>query len=89
MEALDGNAIAGPLMDYYGREMTTEAGACRHCGSITMIAELRVYLRAPGTVARCPACGEVVLVGVGDPRPQPGPQRRLHALTTRTGPAPR
>ena len=27
-----------------------------------MIAELRVYLRAPGTVARCPTCGEIVLV---------------------------
>ena len=62
MEALDGNAIAGSLRDYYGREMTTESGACRHCGRVTMIAELRVYMRAPGTVARCPACGEIVLV---------------------------
>ena len=62
MEALDGNAIAGPLMDYYGREMTTESGACGTAAAITMIAELRVYMRAPGTVARCPACGEIVLV---------------------------
>ncbi len=42
--------------------MTTEAGACRHCGAVTMVAELRVYMRAPGTVARCPTCGEIVLV---------------------------
>ena len=73
MEALDGNAIAGTLMDYYGREMTTEIGACRHCAAATMIAELRVYMRAPGAVARCPACGEIVLVvleirGRGDVR---------------------
>jgi hypothetical protein len=64
MEALDGNAIAGPLMEYYGREMTTEAGACRHCGTVTMVAELRVYMRAPGAVARCPTCGEIVLVAL-------------------------
>jgi hypothetical protein len=62
MEALDGNAIAGPLMDYFGREMTTATGTCRHCGTATMVAELRVYLRAPGSVARCPTCGEIVLV---------------------------
>jgi ssDNA-binding Zn-finger/Zn-ribbon topoisomerase 1 len=30
-----------------------------------MIAELRVYLRAPGAVARCPTCGKVMLVIVG------------------------
>ena len=62
MEALDGNAIAGPLMDYYGREMTTVTGTCRHCGRPAMVAELRVYRRAPGAVARCPTCGEIVLV---------------------------
>jgi Family of unknown function (DUF6510) len=62
MQALDGNAIAGSLMEHFGREMTTEAGACKHCGTVTQVAELRVYVRAPGSVARCPTCGEVVLV---------------------------
>jgi uncharacterized Zn finger protein len=68
MDALDGNAIAGELFEYFGAEMTTARGTCTHCGGAAQIAELRVYARAPGTVVRCPACGEVVmvLVAVGE-----------------------
>jgi hypothetical protein len=62
MEALDGNAIAGTLFENYGAEMTTAIGACGHCGACAQIAELRVYLRAPGTIVRCPSCGQVVMV---------------------------
>jgi hypothetical protein len=62
MEALDGNAIAGDLFEVFGAEMTTVAGACGHCGAVSMIAELRVYGRCPGAVARCPVCQEIVLV---------------------------
>ena len=62
MDALDGNAIAGPLFERYGTEMTTARGSCAHCGASAQIAELRVYMRAPGAVARCRACGNVVLV---------------------------
>ena len=62
MEALDGNAIAGPLHEYFGSEMTTIVGNCAHCGKPSQIAELVVYPRAPGTVARCPHCGNVVIV---------------------------
>jgi phage FluMu protein Com len=62
MEALDGNAIAGQLLEYFGHEMTTASGSCAHCGAVAQIAELRVYLRAPGAVVRCPSCGEVVFV---------------------------
>jgi uncharacterized protein DUF6510 len=62
MEALDGNAIAGQLYEHFGSEMTTVIGACGHCGATAQIAELTVYLRAPGTVARCPTCGNVVMV---------------------------
>jgi hypothetical protein len=62
MDALDGNAIAGPLLAIFGREMTAEVGACDHCGNRSAVAELRVYARAPGTVARCPSCAEVVFV---------------------------
>ena len=60
MEALDGNAIVGALFEYFGTEMTTAAGTCAHCGRDSLIAELRVYSRAPGTVVRCPHCGNVV-----------------------------
>ena len=62
MEALDGNAIAGALHAAFGREMTMAKGTCATCGRTNMLAALRVYLRAPGTVARCSVCGEVALV---------------------------
>jgi Family of unknown function (DUF6510) len=61
MDALDGNAIAGWLFEHFGSEMTSVPGRCGHCGTRTLIAELRVYTRAPGAVARCPACGNVVM----------------------------
>jgi DNA-directed RNA polymerase subunit RPC12/RpoP len=62
MEPLDGNAIGGALLEHFGTEMTTAAGRCVHCGATSQIAELQVYLRAPGTVVRCRHCGGVVIV---------------------------
>jgi hypothetical protein len=62
VEALDGNAIAGSLFAAFGREMTAATGRCTTCGAISELAELRVYARAPGAVARCPACSTVVMV---------------------------
>jgi uncharacterized Zn finger protein len=62
MEALDGNAIAGPLFEYFGSEMTTVPGTCAFCGMTSRFGELRVYIKAPGAVARCPGCGNVVAV---------------------------
>jgi hypothetical protein len=62
MEALDGNAIAGQMYDVFGAEMTTTTGTCVHCGATMQMAELIVYLRAPGTVARCRSCEAVVMV---------------------------
>ncbi len=62
MNPLDGNVVAGALTAYYGAEMTTAAGMCRHCGHSSSVAELRVYAGGPGSVARCPACDGVVLV---------------------------
>ena len=64
MEALDGNAIAGSLYEYFGAEMTTAEGRCKHCGARGLIAELHVYTRAPGSVGRCRNCGNVVMVVV-------------------------
>jgi uncharacterized Zn finger protein len=46
-------------------EMTTATGVCHVCGASSMVAELHVYLRAPGMVARCPSCGNVVFVLIG------------------------
>jgi uncharacterized Zn finger protein len=47
--------------------MTTASGACAHCGAVAQIAELHVYLRAPGAVVRCRACGAVVMVVIDVP----------------------
>jgi hypothetical protein len=64
MQALDGNAIAGLLFEVFGAEMTTATGSCAHCGATGPVAELEVYLRAPGTVVRCRSCRSVVMVFV-------------------------
>jgi uncharacterized protein DUF6510 len=62
MVALDGNAIAGTLMVVFGTEMTTATGTCANCGTRSLVGEFDVYLRGPGTVARCRHCGAVVMV---------------------------
>jgi hypothetical protein len=62
VQALDGNAIGGLLLEVFGAEMTTATGTCGHCGAVAHVAELVVYLEAPGTVARCRTCESVLLV---------------------------
>jgi Zn finger protein HypA/HybF involved in hydrogenase expression len=54
---LDGNAIGGMLLELFGAEMTLAVTTCRSCGARGEIARLDVYVRCPGVVARCPACG--------------------------------
>jgi ribosomal protein S27E len=62
MEQLDGNAIAGLLLDVFGTEMTVTMGACGGCGAERRLAEQVVYNRAPGTVVRCRSCTRVLMV---------------------------
>ena len=62
MEALDGNAIGGLLLEVFGAEMTDRNGECAHCGAVAKVAELTVYLEAPGVVGRCRSCEGVLLV---------------------------
>ena len=62
MYDLDGNAIAAPLFDVFGEEMTTAVGTCRGCGWAGPLAEVAVYLMAPGVVARCPTCTALLMV---------------------------
>ena len=45
-EALDGNSIAGLLIDVFGADMT--AASSTPCGTVRPVAELVVYRRAPG-----------------------------------------
>jgi hypothetical protein len=62
MDALDGNAIGGLLIDVFGAEMTAAGSTCATCGATRPVAELVVYRRAPGTVVRCRTCGSVLMV---------------------------
>ena len=62
MGALDGNAIGGLLLQVFGVEMTMARGVCGQCGAAGPVAEMVVYLSAPGTVARCRSCGAVLMV---------------------------
>ena len=57
----DGNALAGPLQDVLRIEVTTAVGRCSGCGRTAPMAEVRVFDHAPGVVARCPVCDQVLL----------------------------
>ena len=61
MERLDGNAIGGVLAEIFGTEMTVAVGVCGSCGATGPVAELHVYVRAPGIVVRCATCESVLL----------------------------
>lgn len=58
---LDGNAIGGMLREIFAMEMTTAVGTCANCGASNEMGRLQVYIHAPGTVVRCPACEAVLL----------------------------
>jgi uncharacterized Zn finger protein len=62
MIALDGNAIGGELFHVFGADVTAATCVCAHCGATSFVAEAVVYMRGPGTVARCRACGELHMV---------------------------
>jgi predicted RNA-binding Zn-ribbon protein involved in translation (DUF1610 family) len=57
---LDGNAIAGLLVEALGTEMTEAPRRCQSCGAVNVVGAHRVYQGA-GVVLRCPACGDVAL----------------------------
>jgi Family of unknown function (DUF6510) len=67
MEALtlDGNAVAGLLLEVFGTEMTTAHGVCAGCGASDQLGAVRVY-RAAGYVLRCPHCEAVLAKLVTD-----------------------
>jgi hypothetical protein len=63
----DGNALAGPLSEIFAVDVTGARTRCTGCGTGGPLAGLHVYSRAPGLVARCPACGQVMLRLVTSP----------------------
>ena len=59
--AVDGNAMAGDLREIFAVDVTAAVATCAGCGRSGAVAELRLWGRSPGIVARCPACQGVVL----------------------------
>jgi hypothetical protein len=57
----DGNALTGPLQDLLRVEVTSAIGRCTACGRTAPMAQVRVFDHAPGLVARCPTCDQVLL----------------------------
>jgi hypothetical protein len=57
----DGTALAGPLQDVFRIDVTAAIGRCINCGRTGSMAEMRVFDHAPGVVARCPACDQVLV----------------------------
>jgi predicted RNA-binding Zn-ribbon protein involved in translation (DUF1610 family) len=57
---LDGNAVAGLLVETFGAEVTDLERACQSCGTRSAVGAHRAY-RGAGLVLRCPACGDVAL----------------------------
>ncbi len=58
---LDGNAIGGLLRQIFAMEMTNAVGTCASCGAVNEVGRVHVYVHAPGTVVRCPSCGQVLM----------------------------
>ncbi|MEK8228509.1 DUF6510 family protein [Oerskovia sp. M15] len=58
----------GPLGAVFRAEVTTAVGTCRTCGKQGALAEIHLWNRAPGLVARCPGCEDVLLRVVDTPR---------------------
>jgi hypothetical protein len=58
---VDGNELAGGMRELFGADVTVARGRCVECGREGMVAETRVYIQAPGAVARCPGCDSVLL----------------------------
>jgi hypothetical protein len=58
---LDGNGVAGELIDVFGFELTAIVRACGTCGTAAAVGAHRAY-RSAGLVLRCPACGDVAIL---------------------------
>lgn len=57
---LDGNAVAGDLLEVFAVDMTMSTWTCRACGHAAPLARARVYGRTPGLVVRCEGCAGVL-----------------------------
>jgi hypothetical protein len=58
---LDGNTMAGALGELFAVDVSTAVVECAGCGHTGVVAEVVVYADAPGMVARCSSCSDVLL----------------------------
>ena len=58
---VDANAVGGILEAVFGADVTDVPGQCAHCHTVSLVGSMHAWVRVPGTVIRCPVCGEVVL----------------------------
>ena len=63
----DGTALARPLQAVFRVDVTAAVVRCTTCGWTAPMAQVRVFDHAPGVVARCPTCEQVLLRLVRDP----------------------
>ena len=68
MQHFDGNALAGPLAEFFSFDVTTATARCNGCGAVAELARAMVYTSPAGTVVRCASCDHVLatLVESGD-----------------------
>jgi hypothetical protein len=64
---VDGSAVGGMLAALFGADLTGVPGRCASCHTTHLVGTMRVYMRGPGVVVRCPSCTEVVLRVVETP----------------------
>jgi hypothetical protein len=64
---VDGNALGGTLSDVFVADLTVALTICGECGTAAPLAELHVFLDAPGAVGRCASCGVVQIRLVRSP----------------------
>lgn len=64
MRALDGNALAGVLLEALGADVTAAGSCCAACGATAAVGGQRAWLSEAGAVLRCHACDAVLLVVV-------------------------
>jgi hypothetical protein len=57
----DGTGLGGPLHVVFALDVPAAIGRCGNCACTGPMAEMRVFDHAPGVVARCPVCDQVLL----------------------------
>jgi hypothetical protein len=58
---LDGNAVAGSLLDVFAVDVTAALATCAGCGAERLVGALLEYGHGMGVVLRCPGCEAVML----------------------------